>query len=93
MSTSVNAATQLAISTLTERAPETTDLAKAFKAAGFKLALVGGPVRDAILGRLGNDLDFTTDAKPAQTKEVLEGWADSVLGNRCRVWHDRSAQR
>jgi poly(A) polymerase len=78
MSTSVNAATQLAISTLTERAPESTELANAFKAAGFKLALVGGPVRDAILGRLGNDLDFTTDAKPTQTKKILEGWADSV---------------
>lgn len=78
MSTSVNAATQLAISTLTERAPESTKLANAFNAAGFKLALVGGPVRDAILGRLGNDLDFTTDAKPAQTKKILESWADAV---------------
>jgi poly(A) polymerase len=78
MSTSVNAATQLAIATLIERAPESTKLAAAFKAAGFKLALVGGPVRDAILGRLGNDLDFTTDAKPAQSKKILEAWADSV---------------
>jgi poly(A) polymerase len=74
----VNAATQLAIATLIERAPESTKLAAAFKAAGFKLALVGGPVRDAILGRLGNDLDFTTDAKPAQSKKILEAWADSV---------------
>jgi poly(A) polymerase len=74
----VNAATQLAISTLIERAPESTQLAAAFKAAGFKLALVGGPVRDAILGRLGNDLDFTTNAKPAESKKILTSWADTV---------------
>ncbi len=78
MSTSVNAATQLAISTLIERAPESTQLAAAYKAAGFKLALVGGPVRDAILGRLGNDLDFTTNAKPAESKRILTSWADTV---------------
>lgn len=78
MSTSVNAATQLAISTLIERAPESTQLAAAFKAAGFKLALVGGPVRDAILGRLGNDLDFTTNAKPAESRKILTSWADTV---------------
>jgi poly(A) polymerase len=78
MSTSVNAATQLAISTLIERAPESTQLAAAFKAAGFKLALVGGPVRDAILGRLGNDLDFTTNAKPAESKKILTSWADTI---------------
>jgi poly(A) polymerase len=53
-------------------------LAAAFKAAGFKLALVGGPVRDAILGRLGNDLDFTTNAKPSESKKILTSWADTV---------------
>jgi poly(A) polymerase len=76
--TPIDAATQLAITTLTKQAPAATDLAKQFKAAGFKLALVGGPVRDAILGRLGNDLDFTTDALPKQSEKILEKWADSV---------------
>ena len=78
MKTPTNAAAQLAISTLTKRAPEATNLAIAFKAAGFKLALVGGPVRDAILGRLGNDLDFTTDAHPKDCEKILNKWADSV---------------
>jgi poly(A) polymerase len=76
--TPTNAAAQLAITTLIKQAPEATNLAVAFKAAGFKLALVGGPVRDAILGRLGNDLDFTTDAHPKDCEKLLNKWADSV---------------
>ena len=78
MKTPIDAAIQLAITTLSKQAPAAIDLAKQFKSAGFKLALVGGPVRDAILGRLGNDLDFTTDALPKQSKKILEKWADSV---------------
>ena len=78
MKTPTNAAAQLAITTLIKQAPEATNLAIAFKAAGFKLALVGGPVRDAILGRLGHDLDFTTDAHPKDCEKILNKWADSV---------------
>ena len=78
MKTPTNAAAQLAITTLIKQAPEASNLAVAFKAAGFKLALVGGPVRDAILGRLGNDLDFTTDAHPKDCEKILKKWADSV---------------
>jgi len=51
-------AADLAISALSSK-PLASDLAAKFAKAGFTLALVGGPVRDAILGRLGNDLDFT----------------------------------
>ena len=78
MKTPIDAATQLAITTLSKQAPAATDLAQQFKSAGFKLALVGGPVRDALLGRLGNDLDFTTDALPKQSEKILKKWADSV---------------
>ena len=69
MKTPIDAAAELAITTLTKHAPTTNSLAQAFKQAGFKLALVGGPVRDAILGRLGNDLDFTTNALPAESEK------------------------
>lgn len=78
MKTPNKAAAELAITTLTKQAPAATSLATAFKAAGFKLALVGGPVRDSILGRLGNDLDFTTNAHPKDSEKILKKWADSV---------------
>lgn len=78
MSNALGAAGELAIRSLIERAPLASSLAQAFKAKGFTLALVGGPVRDAILGRLGNDLDFTTNAHPLESKKILQQWADNV---------------
>ncbi len=47
-------------------------LAEAFEAAGHEFALVGGPVRDALLGRQVTDLDFTTSARPDETRAILE---------------------
>ena len=47
-------------------------LGAAFEKAGFELALVGGPVRDAILGRKAPDLDFTTNANPDQILKVVK---------------------
>ncbi|MFM8844259.1 MAG: CCA tRNA nucleotidyltransferase [Actinomycetota bacterium] len=78
METPLSAASEIAIATLRERAPQAFDLAAQFKAAGFRLALVGGPVRDSLLGRLGNDLDFTTNARPDDTKKILKKWASDV---------------
>jgi poly(A) polymerase len=43
-----------------------------FESAGFELALVGGPVRDAILGRVAPDLDFTTSASPDEILKILK---------------------
>nr|WP_182920473.1 CCA tRNA nucleotidyltransferase [Nocardioides cavernaquae] len=59
-------------------APVIDELGERFEAAGEQLALVGGPVRDAMLGRLQNDLDFTTSAHPDVTERLLKGWADAV---------------
>ena len=50
-------------------------LARAFADAGHELALVGGPVRDAFLGRSTADLDFTTSALPEQTEALLSAWS------------------
>ncbi len=59
---------------------ETRELADLFEAAGHRLYLVGGVVRDAVLDRLDStrDLDFTTDATPDQTEAILGAWADAV---------------
>ena len=58
--------------------PVIDELGARFAAAGEELALVGGPVRDAMLGRLQNDLDFTTSARPDVTERLLKGWADAI---------------
>ncbi|MFF4137777.1 CCA tRNA nucleotidyltransferase [Streptomyces mirabilis] len=67
-----------AVSELLRVSPVADDLARRFQEAGFSLALVGGSVRDALLGRLGNDLDFTTDARPDDVLKIVRPWADAV---------------
>lgn len=53
------------------------DLAERFQSAGFELALVGGPVRDAFLGRDAHDLDFATSATPDEIIAVVAPVADT----------------
>ncbi|WP_028643751.1 CCA tRNA nucleotidyltransferase [Nocardioides sp. URHA0020] len=59
-------------------APVIDELGHRFAAAGHELALVGGPVRDAMLGRRHHDLDFTTSARPDETERLLKGWGDAI---------------
>jgi poly(A) polymerase len=63
---------------LNQHAPVLREIGAAFDAAGHELYLVGGSVRDAFLGRLSPDLDFTTDARPDQVQQIVRRWADSV---------------
>jgi poly(A) polymerase len=57
--------------------PAIAALAGRFADAGHELALVGGPVRDAFLGRPVNDLDLTTDARPDRILELVRPLADA----------------
>ncbi|MFT8395008.1 MAG: CCA tRNA nucleotidyltransferase [Propionibacterium sp.] len=58
--------------------PLVEELASLFSDAGEQLYLVGGSVRDALLGRLGHDLDFTTSASPDRTEELLHKFSRAV---------------
>ena len=63
---------------LVRLSPVADELAKRFARAGRALYLVGGSVRDALLDRLGSDLDFATDAKPEEILEIVRGWHDGT---------------
>ncbi len=67
-----------AVAELMRVSPVADEIGTRFAAAGFELHLVGGSVRDALLGRLGDDLDFATDARPEQTLAILNGWAEAT---------------
>ncbi|GFG65655.1 CCA tRNA nucleotidyltransferase [Mycobacterium kubicae] len=63
---------------LQKHAPVLSEVGAAFDAAGHQLYLVGGSVRDALLGRLSPDLDFTTDARPEQIQKIVRPFADAL---------------
>jgi poly(A) polymerase len=67
-----------AIAELMRVSPVADDLGRLFARAGHELALVGGSVRDALLGRLGNDLDFATSARPDEVLKIARKWADNL---------------
>jgi poly(A) polymerase len=62
---------------LVRAAPVVAEVGRRFAAAGYELALVGGSVRDALMGRLGTDLDFATSARPDEIERVLGSWVDA----------------
>ncbi|WBB93556.1 CCA tRNA nucleotidyltransferase [Verrucosispora sp. WMMC514] len=74
----LTAAQRNAVAELLRVSPVADELGRRFAAAGHELHLVGGSVRDALLGRLGEDLDFCTDAHPDQTLDIVRGWAEAI---------------
>ncbi|WP_231930710.1 CCA tRNA nucleotidyltransferase [Friedmanniella luteola] len=59
-------------------APVAGRLGRLFAEAGHELYLVGGSVRDALLDRLGHDLDFTTSARPDDVEALLRRFSPAV---------------
>ena len=75
---SAAAARERAIAELIRVSPVISALGEHFVDAGYEISLVGGSVRDALLGRLGNDLDFTTSAPPEEVERLLAGHVDAI---------------
>lgn len=73
-----SAAQSNAVAALLRIAPVADDLGRLFAAAGHSLFLVGGSVRDALIGRLGHDLDFTTSARPDEIERLLRSVTKAV---------------
>lgn len=69
---------QRAVAQLAPQLRVLTELGEIFTTAGHELALVGGPVRDAFLGRSSEDIDLTTSASPEQTEALLKPWASTT---------------
>jgi poly(A) polymerase len=74
----LTAAQRRAVAELMRVSPLADELGRRFAKAGREIHLVGGSVRDALLGRLGDDLDFATDADPDQTLALVKGWAEAT---------------
>ncbi len=74
----LNAAQATGLSELMRITPVASRLGRLFADAGHELYLVGGSVRDALLGRLGSDLDFTTSARPDDVEALLRRYSSSV---------------
>jgi poly(A) polymerase len=74
----LNDAQTNAVTELLRIAPVADELGRLFQEAGHELYLVGGSVRDALLGQLGHDLDFTTSARPDDVESLLRRFSPSV---------------
>ena len=75
---SLGAAQRRAVAELLRILPVADALGERFAGAGHEIALVGGSVRDALLGRLGEDLDFATSAPPDEIERLVSGISDAV---------------
>jgi poly(A) polymerase len=62
-----------------------TEVTRKLQHAGFKAFIVGGAVRDLLLGLVPKDFDIATDATPEQVKPLFR--RAFIIGRRFRLVH------
>jgi poly(A) polymerase len=65
--------------------PDAVNITERLKAAGFETYIVGGAVRDLILGKKPKDFDIASEANPARIKKVFRN--ARIIGHRFRLVH------
>ncbi len=55
---------------------QAAEIIKTIKARGFRAYLVGGCVRDVLMGRTPEDWDIASSARPEQIMETFGGKSD-----------------
>lgn len=88
-----------ALASVLATGPRVRKLARQFERAGHEFYLVGGSVRDALMGRLGNDLDYTTSARPDEIEALVRSVTSAVwdVGREfgtiaCRIREDDGSE-
>ena len=61
------------------------EIVKKLKRSGFQGYLVGGCVRDSLVGIKAKDFDVSTDATPEEVKKIFR--ASRIIGKRFRLVH------
>ena len=96
---SLTDAQRAALTSVRDAGPRVRRLARQFERAGHEFYLVGGSVRDALMGRLGNDLDYTTSARPDEIEALVRKVTNAVwdVGRQfgtiaCRIREDDGAE-
>lgn len=68
-------------------APHITEIIARLQDAGFEAYIVGGAVRDFLLGREPKDYDISTSATPEQVKKIFRDFRCIIIGKRFRLVH------
>ena len=65
--------------------PEAIKIARRLRASGHSAYIVGGAVRDLMLGKHPKDFDIATDAQPNRIRRLFRN--SRVIGKRFRLVH------